>query len=94
MKEKKEEQGPLCETTRTNFAFKGWNTKGNGSGSIITKHTKVGDCDISVYALWNEIFELKFNVDGEELCNPDYIRKENGEYLVRIQLESEPDNLK
>ena len=79
LKRQNEEWGELCKTTRENFAFKGWNTKKNGSGSTITEHTKVGDKDISAYAIWNEIFKLEYDEDGGSKCDPSFIRKENGE---------------
>ena len=79
LKKQNEKWGDLCVTTRENFAFKGWNTKKNGSGSIITKDTKVGDRDISAYAIWNEIFKLEYDEDGGSKCNPNFIKKENGE---------------
>lgn len=78
-KKEKEKWGPLCVTTRENFAFKGWNTKKNGSGTTITEDSIVGDKDISVYAKWNEIFNLTFNEEGGSACDPKTIRKENGE---------------
>ena len=74
-----EEWGQLCITTKEGSVFKGWNTKKNGSGSIITEHTKVGDKDINVYAIWNPIYTLTFNEDGGTACNPKSINKENGE---------------
>ena len=74
-----EEWGPLCETSKTNFVFHGWNTKKNGSGSTITEHTKVGDKDINAYAIWNAIYTLTYDEDGGTACNPKTISRENGE---------------
>ena len=79
LKRQGEEWGTLCETKRTNFAFKGWNTKKNGRGTKITSTTKVEDRDISAYAIWNEIFKLEYNEDGGSKCDPNFIKKENGE---------------
>ena len=74
-----EEWGPLCETTKENFVFRGWNTKKNGSGSTITEHTKVGDKDINAYAIWNAIYTLTYDEDGGTACNPKSFKKESGE---------------
>ena len=79
LKRQNEKWGKLCKTKRENFAFKGWNTKKNGRGTTITKDTKVGDRDISAYAIWNEIFKLEYDEDGGSKCDPSFKKKENGE---------------
>ena len=79
IKNQREEWGPLCVTTKDNAIFKGWNTKKNGSGSYITEHTKVGDKDINVYAIWSVLYKLTYDVDGGSLCDPDSIIKGSGE---------------
>ena len=79
IKQQREEWGPLCETTKENYIFRGWNTKKNGSGSTITEHTLVGDRDINAYAIWTALYTLTFNEDGGTACNPKTIERESGE---------------
>ena len=53
--------GTLCTTTRTNYTFVEWNTKKDGTGTKVTKDTKV-DKDLTVYAIWRPnqvIFQFK-----------------------------------
>ena len=79
MKRQREKWGPLCETTRDKFVFKGWNTKKKGTGAYITADTVVGDKDVNAYAIWNAIYTLTYDEDGGTPCNPKSFDKENGE---------------
>ena len=77
-KEKGEKWGTLCNPTRYNYVFKGWNTKKDGTGTVITSTSEVSK-NMTVYAVWNPIYTLTFNENGGTLCNPKTIDKENGE---------------
>ena len=73
-----EKWGTLCSTEKSGYAFKGWNTKKDGTGSTITKNTYV-EKDLKVYANWNPYYTLTFDVNGGTECNPNSITKEKGE---------------
>lgn len=56
--------GMLCQPTRTGYIFKGWNTKADGTGTVITENTKVTS-DTTVYAQWlTGNYTVKFNANG------------------------------
>jgi uncharacterized repeat protein (TIGR02543 family) len=46
---------------RTGYAFTGWNTQANGSGSVFTASTTVSG-NITVYAQWTEVPEGSYTV--------------------------------
>ena len=77
-KESGEKWGTLCSTEKSGYAFKGWNTKKDGSGSTITKNT-YAEKDLKLYAKWNPYYTLTYDVNGGTECNPNSITKEKGE---------------
>ena len=77
-KENGEKWGTLCSTTKEGYAFKGWNTKKDGSGSTITKNT-IAEKNLTVYAKWNPYYTLTYDSNGGTTCDPNTITKENGE---------------
>jgi uncharacterized repeat protein (TIGR02543 family) len=52
---------------RTDYAFTGWNTAANGSGSEFTETTTVSG-NITVYAQWVYSWTVTFNIDGGDMA--------------------------
>ena len=76
-KEKDEEWGTLCKPTRTGYAFTEWNTKKDGTGTKITKSSKVSQ-NMTVYAIWNPKYTLTFDSNEGSACDPKTITEEKG----------------
>lgn len=52
-------------TNRTNYGFKNWNTKANGSGTTYAaKASYTGNSALTLYAQWNAPYTVKFNANG------------------------------
>ena len=58
--------------TRTNYAFKNWNTKADGSGTNYTDKqsvsnlTTTNDETVTLYAQWTKVHTITWNVAGDE----------------------------
>ena len=76
-KEKDEEWGTLCKPTRTGYVFIEWNTKKDGTGTKITKSSKVSQ-NMTVYAIWNPKYTLTFDSNEGSTCDPKTITEEKG----------------
>lgn len=66
-----EEWGTLCKPERNNYKFKEWNTKPDGSGTVVKADT-VATSSIRVYAQW-EKDEVSFKIlmdDGATIASP------------------------
>jgi uncharacterized repeat protein (TIGR02543 family) len=52
-----------ADPAKTGYNFKGWYTGENGGGDLFTASTPVSG-HITVYAKWNALYAVSFNVDG------------------------------
>jgi uncharacterized repeat protein (TIGR02543 family) len=76
-------------TTRAGYAFDGWNTKPDGSGTAFTANTPV-DAPITVYAKWKgNTYTVTFHRNGAENSNPP-IPQIQAAYNSRITLPAPP----
>lgn len=64
--------GALCNTTKENFNFVGWNTEEDGSGQMIDANTIVQIPESHfLYAKWaGRPIEMTYNENGGTPCNP------------------------
>lgn len=55
---------PACTMTRTGYEFAGWATSATGSKEYDDKGSITPTGDITLYAVWNQIYTITFNANG------------------------------
>jgi len=70
-----------AEPTRVDHVFKGWNTEPDGEGTAFLANTSVND-NITVYAQWNPVYTVSFDINGATGSTPESMNVERGDTVV------------